>query len=98
LHAAILRSPHAHADIVSIDTSAAEAQPGVTAVLTGEDIKAHTDPYIVILGRVPRVAIWMAARMMRRPPVKITDQLSATAVFSGARMLFNTQTANGFRE
>jgi len=49
LHAAILRSPHAHADIVSIDTSAAEAQPGVTAVLTGEDIKAHTDPYIVIV-------------------------------------------------
>ena len=34
LHAAVLRSPHAHAVIVSIDTSAAEALPGVRAVLT----------------------------------------------------------------
>src|SRR5262245_9256697 len=32
---AILRSPHAHARIVSIDTSAAEALPGVKAVITG---------------------------------------------------------------
>ena len=36
-HAVFLRSPHAHADIVSIDTSAAEAMPGVLAVLTGAD-------------------------------------------------------------
>ena len=32
-----LRSPHAHADIVSIDTAAAKAMPGVLEVLTGED-------------------------------------------------------------
>jgi carbon-monoxide dehydrogenase large subunit len=35
LHAAILRSPHAHARILSIDTSAAEAHPKVKAVITG---------------------------------------------------------------
>jgi carbon-monoxide dehydrogenase large subunit len=35
LHAAILRSPHAHAKILSIDTSAAEAHPKVHAVITG---------------------------------------------------------------
>jgi carbon-monoxide dehydrogenase large subunit len=35
LHAAILRSPYAHARIVSIDTSAAEAHPKVHAVITG---------------------------------------------------------------
>jgi carbon-monoxide dehydrogenase large subunit len=35
LHAAILRSPHAHARIVSIDTSAAEEHPKVRAVITG---------------------------------------------------------------
>src|SRR5205814_10329448 len=35
LHGAILRSPHAHARIVSIDTSAAEAHPKVKAVITG---------------------------------------------------------------
>ena len=36
LHAAVLRSPHAHARILSIDTSAAEKLPGVYTVLTGE--------------------------------------------------------------
>lgn len=39
LHLAILRSPFAHANIVSIDTSAAEASPGVKAVVTGETLK-----------------------------------------------------------
>ncbi|HET9139017.1 aerobic carbon-monoxide dehydrogenase large subunit [Actinophytocola sp.] len=38
LHAAILRSPFAHARIVSIDTSAAEAHPKVRAVITGETL------------------------------------------------------------
>ena len=37
VHAAILRSPHAHANITSIDTSGAEGQPGVIAVYTGAD-------------------------------------------------------------
>ncbi|MGI9616938.1 MAG: aerobic carbon-monoxide dehydrogenase large subunit [Acidimicrobiales bacterium] len=41
LHLAILRSPYAHARIVSIDKSAAEAHPNVTAVVTGEDLAAH---------------------------------------------------------
>src|SRR5437763_15606429 len=36
LHGAVLRSPHAHARIVSIDTSAAQAHPKVRAVITGE--------------------------------------------------------------
>jgi CO/xanthine dehydrogenase Mo-binding subunit len=38
LHAKVLRSPHAHADIVSIDTSAAAALPGVRAVVTAKDV------------------------------------------------------------
>ncbi|GMQ97639.1 MAG: xanthine dehydrogenase family protein molybdopterin-binding subunit [Acidimicrobiia bacterium] len=38
LHGKILRSTQAHARIVSIDTSAAEALPGVHAVLTGTDL------------------------------------------------------------
>jgi CO/xanthine dehydrogenase Mo-binding subunit/CO/xanthine dehydrogenase FAD-binding subunit len=37
LHAAVLRSPHPHARIVSIDTSAAATIPGVKAVATGAD-------------------------------------------------------------
>ena len=36
LHGAILRSPLAHARIVSIDTAAAQAHPSVEAVITGE--------------------------------------------------------------
>ena len=39
-HAAILRSPHAHARIVSIDVRKAMAAPGVLAVLTGADADA----------------------------------------------------------
>ena len=35
LHGAVLRSPYAHARLVSIDTSAAEAHPRVRAVITG---------------------------------------------------------------
>ncbi|MCZ6599046.1 MAG: molybdopterin-dependent oxidoreductase [Planctomycetota bacterium] len=38
LHAKILRSPHAHARIVSIDTQRAEALEGVHAVITGVDM------------------------------------------------------------
>ena len=40
LHAAILRSPYAHATILSIDTSEAEAMEGVVAVFTGKDMVA----------------------------------------------------------
>ena len=38
LHAAILRSPHAHARVVRIDAGAAKAIPGVVAVFTGADV------------------------------------------------------------
>ena len=38
LHGAVLRSPYAHAKIVSVDTSAAEAHPKVRAVLTGQTL------------------------------------------------------------
>jgi 2-furoyl-CoA dehydrogenase large subunit len=47
LHAAILRSPHAHADILSIDTSAAKRAQGVVAVLDGDDVKALTTSLVV---------------------------------------------------
>jgi 4-hydroxybenzoyl-CoA reductase alpha subunit len=38
LHGKILRSPHPHARIVSIDTTAAEAMDGVHGVITGRDL------------------------------------------------------------
>ena len=37
LHAHMLRSPHGHAELGSVDTSKAEAAPGVVCVLTGPD-------------------------------------------------------------
>jgi len=45
LHGEILRSPHAHAEIVRIDAARAKALAGVRAVLTGEDCKV---PYGVL--------------------------------------------------
>ncbi|MCX4748743.1 xanthine dehydrogenase family protein molybdopterin-binding subunit [Kitasatospora sp. NBC_01287] len=44
LWGAVLRSPHPHARIVSVDTSAALAIPGVHAVLTAADLPAPTLP------------------------------------------------------
>jgi len=41
LHMSILRSPHAHARIKSVDTSAASGMPGVIAVVTGELMAQH---------------------------------------------------------
>jgi len=43
LYGKVLRSPHAHANIKSIDTSAAEKYPGVYAVITGKDFPKAAD-------------------------------------------------------
>ncbi len=53
LHAVLLTSPHAHARIVSIDRTAAEAAPGVRAVLTGADLPVQLGVY---LGDTPPLA------------------------------------------
>ena len=37
----VLRAPHAHAEVLAIDTSAAKRAPGVLAVLTGDDAVAE---------------------------------------------------------
>ena len=47
LHAAILRSPHAHANISTIRTGAAASAPGVAAVVTGADVKVHAASLVV---------------------------------------------------
>ena len=38
VHMAVLRSPHAHARILNIDTSKAKAYPGIVAVITGAEV------------------------------------------------------------
>ncbi len=49
LHAHVIRSPHAHAKILRIDSVAARALPGVFAVITGEEVRKLTDPFLIAL-------------------------------------------------
>ena len=46
-HAAILRSPHAHAKIAAVRTEAARSAPGVAVVVTGKDITALSASLVV---------------------------------------------------
>ncbi|HEX2912401.1 MAG TPA: xanthine dehydrogenase family protein molybdopterin-binding subunit [Chloroflexia bacterium] len=47
----MVRSPHAHANIASINTSEAEKMPGVMAVITGEELKQN------LAGPLPAVSV-----------------------------------------
>ncbi|MBV9092323.1 MAG: molybdopterin-dependent oxidoreductase, partial [Streptosporangiaceae bacterium] len=53
LEAAVLRSPHAHARIVSIDVNRAKELPGVFDVITGADLAAVAGPQPVIWYPIP---------------------------------------------
>ena len=70
LHLGITRSPYAHARIARIDTSRAEALPGVVCALTGKEVMEQTEPFMQIGAG---------------PPQNITDYALATdkATFSG---------------
>src|SRR5436190_90130 len=48
-HVAYVRSPHAHARIVSIDTAAAKKAPGVVAVVTGAELAKVITPWVGVL-------------------------------------------------
>ena len=48
LHAKFVRSPHAHAKILSIDTSEAESMDGVHAVVTGADLPEVADQVVAL--------------------------------------------------
>ncbi len=48
LYLKFVRSPYAHAKIVSVDISSAEALAGVVAVVTGTEVAAQTQPFIEI--------------------------------------------------
>src|SRR6201746_2983169 len=60
----VLRSPHAHARIKSIDTSKAEALPGVKAVVTAKDIVDFPLDKSVMLGI--QDMRWMCRNVMAR--------------------------------
>jgi len=52
VHVAYLRSPYAHARIVSIDAAAARAQPGVVAVVTGAELAKVCTPWVGVLSHM----------------------------------------------
>ena len=55
LHMTFLRSPHPHAKILSIQTSAAQAMPGVVAVVTGDDLSERL--HVPVIPLVPGMKI-----------------------------------------
>ena len=67
LHMRVVRSNHAHGTIVSIDTAAARALPGVVAVWTAADI-ADIPPVDFREGRIERLEPW-------RQPVLATERV-----------------------
>lgn len=63
----VLRSPHAHARIVSIDTKSAADMPGVEAVYTGADLIADN------IGTIPTLTVFMRpdGKPMTAPPRRL---------------------------
>jgi CO/xanthine dehydrogenase Mo-binding subunit len=51
-HVVFVRSPHAHAKIVSIDTQVARKMSGVVAVVTGEELAAVITPWVGVLSHL----------------------------------------------
>lgn len=51
-HVVFLRSPHAHAKIVSIDAEAARRMPGVIAIVTGKELAAVITPWVGVLSHL----------------------------------------------
>jgi 2-furoyl-CoA dehydrogenase large subunit len=74
LHAAILRSPHAHADILTVDTAVARALPGVVTVVTGQDLDAVTT------GLVPALRAAVDARAIAVDRVRYVGEPVAIVV------------------
>ena len=52
VHVVFLRSPYAHARIMSIDASAAKHMPGVIAVVTGQELAAVITPWVGVLSHL----------------------------------------------
>jgi CO/xanthine dehydrogenase Mo-binding subunit/aerobic-type carbon monoxide dehydrogenase small subunit (CoxS/CutS family) len=88
LHVQVLRSPHAHARIVSIDTSAAEAIDGVEGVITSADVPGqdgfgvfvHDQP-IMARGKVRYVGEAIAA-------VAADDVLTAKRALAAIKIVY----------
>ena len=78
LHGAVLRSPHAHARIVSIDTSQARAMQGVHLVLT------HADLPLSAQARLPSMMPNPSIRLDRNQEVLVSNEVT----FAGEAVAF----------
>src|SRR5690349_13937727 len=91
LHAAVVRSPHAHARIVAVDTAAALAAAGVRAVLCGKDLGAVAPmaPRLAAPGFVPTAWSALAPERARYPgePVAAIAADSAYAAADAAELV-----------
>ena len=70
LHAAFVRSPLAHGRVLAVDVSAAQALPGVVAVLTGADLEGMTVP-----GQDPLFAMMAGGGPMPEYSLLATDKV-----------------------
>ena len=68
LYGKILRSPHAHARIVRLDTSKAAALPGVTAIVTSKDL-APAEDKVQELGEEVTNLIYLSANILAQDKV-----------------------------
>ena len=85
-HVAFLRSPHAHAEIKSIDSAAAEGSPGVIRVIAGEEMAKHCTPWVGVLTHMkglksaPQYALAVGrVRWQGEPVVAVAAQTRAQA-------------------
>ena len=86
LHAAVLRSPHAHARITRLDIAAAARAPGVVRVITGADVAAMCKPYVGVLKHIkgmqsaPQLPLAVdVARWQGEPVAMVVAQTRAQA-------------------
>ncbi len=79
LHAAILRSPRAHARILSIDTAAAHAIPGVVWVFTLQDIGELAVPVPMRMYQIPGLERYLQP-LLARDKVRYVGEPIAVAI------------------
>jgi CO/xanthine dehydrogenase Mo-binding subunit/aerobic-type carbon monoxide dehydrogenase small subunit (CoxS/CutS family) len=100
LHVQVLRSPHAHARIVSIDTSAAEAMDGVEGVITCADVPGVdgfgvfvNDQPIMARGRVRYVGEAIAAVAAEDPLVAARAAAAIEVIYDALPAVFDPDDA-----
>ena len=87
-HAAMLRSPHAHARITRIDTGRAKAAPGVVAVFTGADIGGLQPSPCAWL--VPNAELKVATyRCVAKDTVRYVGDIVAVVVAESASLAYD---------